>query len=284
MAVTNHRLPANVQPQSYALSLTPDIQSFTFSGHEEISVTIIEPTDRIMLNAAELSISKAQITLSNGNILSVEEVLIDESKETATLVFNQMLHVGPASLSLDFQGVLNDQLRGFYRSHYIDGNGDSRVLLTTQFEPTDARRAFPCWDEPGVKAKFVVTLRIPHDLVAISNMPVDSEIVDSIGVKSVTFVETPTMSTYILAFVVGDMAYVESRTSGGTTMRVWAVKGKEHQDPVYGPPDFGHPITPPGPDGRTYQVDDRHSGCPQAPLKPQIKVWRIDPQEKVWRI
>ncbi|MQG73248.1 MAG: M1 family metallopeptidase [SAR202 cluster bacterium] len=229
MAVTNHRLPANVKPQSYALSLTPDIQSFTFSGHEEISVMVLEPTERIILNAAEIGISKAQITLSNGTILSAGEVLMDEAEETVTLVFNQMLPVGSASLSLDFQGVLNDQLRGFYRSHYIDGNGDSRVLLTTQFEPTDARRAFPCWDEPGVKAKFVVTLRIPQELVAISNMPVDSEIVHSSGVKSVTFVETPTMSTYILAFVVGDMAYVESRTSGGTTMRVWAVKGKEHQ-------------------------------------------------------
>jgi puromycin-sensitive aminopeptidase len=229
MTVANHRLPANVRPQTYALSLTPDIQSFTFSGHEVIRLVVVDSTDRITFNAAELTISKAQITLSNGTVLSPDEVLIQESDETVALVFNQMIPVGPASLFVEFQGVLNDQLRGFYRSRYNDGDGTPRVLLTTQFEPTDARRAFPCWDDPGVKATFQVTLRIPEEFVAISNMPVQAENLEPDGLKSVVFLETPTMSTYILAFVVGDMAFVEGTASGGTTMRVWAIKGKEQQ-------------------------------------------------------
>ena len=148
-------------------------------------------------------------------------------------MFDSEIPTGPATLELTFTGELNDRLRGFYRSHYTDIDGHERYLATTQFEATDARRAFPCWDEPAVKAAFKVTLVVPGDLVAVSNMPVVSEEVapsaSPASLKVVRFSETPVMSTYLLAFVVGDLTSVEQRTDGGTLMRVWTTRGKQEQ-------------------------------------------------------
>ena len=115
----------------------------------------------------------------------------DEDAETVALRFDRPVPVGSASLSVQFTGILNDQLRGFYRSQYTDADGATRYLATTQFEPTDARRAFPCWDEPARKATFQVTLCVRRDLVAVSNMPVESEEDAGDGLKAVRFCRDP---------------------------------------------------------------------------------------------
>ena len=221
------RLPTNVRPIKYRLSLRPDLDAATFQGEETVDVEILEPTIDVVLNASDLQIFSAQIALSDESTLSATSIDIDESRERATLTFDKPLPQGRASLALKFTGILNDQLRGFYRSQYTDAEGRHRFLATTQFEATDARRAFPCWDEPSLKATFEVTLIIPSDLTAISNAHVISEIPNNDSTKSVSFAETPKMSTYLLAFIVGDMASVERETSGGTLVRVWATRGKE---------------------------------------------------------
>ena len=113
--------------------------------------------------------------MPDGTVLQAQDIAHDESAETVALSFDRPVPAGSASLSVEFTGILNDQLRGFYRSQYTDARGATRHLATTQFEPTDARRAFPCWDEPARKATFRVTLRVPHGLVAVSNMPEESE-------------------------------------------------------------------------------------------------------------
>ena len=117
----------------------------------------------------------------------------------------------------------------FYRSRYKDSQGTERYLAATQFESTDARRAFPCWDEPECKATFDVTLVIPEELTAISNMPVISQTPVDQGRSSVSFDTTPVMSTYLLAFIVGDISCIQQESKSGTLMRVWTTKGKEEQ-------------------------------------------------------
>ena len=222
-------LPANVRPSRYTLTLEPDLQSFTFRGRETIEVEVLEPTSTITLNAAELEIQSCSLAASDGAAVTPVETGLDDKADTVTFTFDAEVPTGPTRLDLEFTGELNDRLRGFYRSRYTDLDGEERYLAATQFEATDARRAFPCWDEPSLKATFQVTLTIPSDLVAVSNMPIAEESDAPGGLKRVRFEETPVMSTYLLAIVVGDLKAVEQEAGGGTLVRVWATAGKEEQ-------------------------------------------------------
>ena len=222
-------LPGNVRPSRYILTLTPDFESFTFRGEETVELEVLEPTSSVVMNSTEIEIHSARLTLRDGSALTPAETDLSDEDETVTFRFAEDLPPGPARLDLDFTGQLNDKLRGFYRSRYDDQKGEQRHLATTQFEATDARRAFPCWDEPGLKARFQVTLLIPSEMVAVSNMSVAQDSRESDGLRRVTFAETPVMSTYLLAFVVGDFKSIEQRASGGTLIRVWATAGKEEQ-------------------------------------------------------
>src|SRR5262249_11223327 len=139
---------------------------------------------------------------------------------------------GPAArgrwrLRLTFRGTLNDKLRGFYRSVYKDPSGVSRTMAATQFEATDARRAFPCWDEPSFKAVFAVTLAIDPALTAVSNTAIVSEASEN-GRKVVRFADTIVMSTYLVAFVVGELEATDAIPVSRTPLRVWCVPGKKH--------------------------------------------------------
>ncbi len=224
-----YRLPTNVRPTAYRLTLTPDLESFTFTGEVEIDLQVSVPSGRVLLNAAELEISSARVTDEYGVVIPASGIIADEKRERASLTFPRAIPRGKATLSIEFSGILNDQLRGFYRCQYTDADGVSQNMAATQFEATDARRAFPCWDEPAVKATFQLTLRIPSELAAVSNTMPDSESAGEDGTKEVRFGETPKMSTYLLAFVVGDLACVEDRAPNGTLVRIWATRGKEEQ-------------------------------------------------------
>ena len=224
-----YRLPTNVRPTAYRLTLSPDLENFTFTGQVSIDLEVSEPSGRILLNAAELQISSATVVDSKGGVTSATGILLDEERERATLVFPWAIETGEATLSMEFTGILNDQLRGFYRCSYADPTGVERNMAATQFEATDARRALPCWDEPAIKATFQLTLRIPSELTAVSNTMPMSETPVGDGTKKVSFGPTPKMSTYLLAFVVGDLAAVESRAPNGTLVRIWATRGKEEQ-------------------------------------------------------
>ena len=219
-------LPKNVRPVHYRLTLTPDLAEATFSGEVSIDLEILEPTDTVVLNAIELDIASASLRLADGSECKVE-VTLDNDEETAAFRFGSPLPAGPATLDISFTGELNDKLRGFYRSRYVDASGEERYLATTQFEATDARRAFPCWDEPAMKASFQVTLVVPSDLQAVSNTPVERECEDVGGMRRVEYAKTPVMSTYLLAFVVGDLRSIERRADNGTLIRVWATPGNE---------------------------------------------------------
>ena len=222
-------LPASVKPCRYRLVLRPDLDAFTFSGEETVDVEILAPAARITLNAAELEIGAAALRRDGGAPVLAHSVALDAEAETVTLDFGRVLSPGLAQLDLSFTGVLNDRLVGFYRSEYQTAAGETRYLATTQFEATDARRAFPCWDEPALKAVFDVTLVFADGYQAVSNTPAVAESLPAPGLKSVTFAPTPVMSTYLLAFVVGDLVSVAADAADGTRVGVWTTPGKEAQ-------------------------------------------------------
>ncbi|CAH1757417.1 826_t:CDS:10 [Entrophospora sp. SA101] len=228
-------LPTNVRPTNYNLILTPDLKEFTHKGTEVVNLDINENTNKITLNVIEIEIQSATIeNLSLNTISSQKATDISYDKGTVTLTFQKEIIAGTkAALHIEFTGILNDKMAGFYRSSYVDESGNKRYLVTTQFEATDARRAFPCWDEPAIKATFDITLIVPSELTALSNMNVISEKPLADGKKEVMFAKTPIMSTYLLAFVVGDLAYIEKKTNGvknagnPVQIRVYATRGNE---------------------------------------------------------
>src|SRR3984893_10374108 len=218
-----YRLPANVTPERYDLSLTPDLKAFTFAGHEIVAITVHEATTELVLNALELEIESA-IAERAGKSLTAQ-IDPEPARERVCLRFSETLDSGAWTLRIKYRGILNDKLHGFYRSQYTDRAGKSHTLATTQFEATDARRAFPCWDEPALKAVYKVTLVIDEHLSAFSNAGVESERRVAGSKKEVVFKDTIKMSTYLLAFIVGEFE-ATSPIDAGTPLRVVHVPGK----------------------------------------------------------
>eukprot|EP01112_Ceratiomyxa_fruticulosa_P011130 TRINITY_DN2998_c0_g1_i1.p1 TRINITY_DN2998_c0_g1~~TRINITY_DN2998_c0_g1_i1.p1 ORF type:complete len:855 (-),score=219.95 TRINITY_DN2998_c0_g1_i1:139-2703(-) len=223
-------LPANVKPSVYRVTLEPDLTTFKTKGFELISIDILEPTSTIVLHSKEIEIPSAQVEYEGDNKHHVSSnVSFNKELDTATIHFEHELHKGKATLRIDFVSILNDEMCGFYRSKYFVGEGEQkeeRWMGTTQFEATDARRAFPCWDEPAVKAVFEITLIVPENRLALSNMDPKSEERKG-GKKIITFERSPIMSTYLVAFVVGEFDYVEGHTKEGVRMRVYTPLGKK---------------------------------------------------------
>ena len=220
-------LPEDVTPKRYDITLKPDLEHFTFEGSESVEVEVNAGTRRIVLHATELEIHAATLDRA-GVSREATDIEANEEEETVAFVFGETLEPGPAQLTVEFTGQLNDKMHGFYRSVY-QRDGEQRTMAVTQFEATDARRAFPCWDEPARKAVFAVTLVVPEDRVAVSNMPPSAVETGDDGLKTVRFADTPVMSTYLLAFVVGDFDYVETETKEGVTVRVYTPVGRKEQ-------------------------------------------------------
>ncbi len=223
----DHRLPTTVVPSRYEIRLEPDLEAATFSGEETVTVTVHEAVTEILLNAAELRILAVSARDAGGAVVEGGASL-DDAEERARLAFPSPLLPGQWRLTLRFTGTLNDRLHGFYRSTYRDAAGVAHTLAATQFEATDARRAFPCWDEPASKAVFAVTLVVPERLAAISNTAVVREEPTGDGRRAVTFADSMKMSTYLVAFIVGELEATPPVMVGTTPLRVWCVPGKQH--------------------------------------------------------
>jgi puromycin-sensitive aminopeptidase len=214
-------------PSRYNIQIDSNLDASTFVGQETVEVIVREPSAEIVLNAADLAIRSA--VMEDGTRRLAGAISLDEIAERAYIRFGEPLQPGPWRLSVEFSGVLNDQLRGFYRSTFTDSCGKKTALAVTQFEATDARRAFPCWDEPAFKAIFQLTLVADDGVAAISNTAVAKvgQLPD-VGKRVVTFAPTVRMSTYLLAFVIGPLEPTEAATVNGIPVRVWAVPGKGH--------------------------------------------------------
>jgi len=226
---TKFRLPRDVAAKRYELTLAPDLHSATFTGHERVYLELSVPNDSIVCNAAELQISGATLSPASSSTQPVElEVCIQEDLERVAFKSPVVLQPGAYWLDCEFTGVLNDKLRGFYRSTFRDADGNEQVIATTQCESTDARRAFPCWDEPDRKAVFSVALEVDDGLLAISNGAERHVTELPGGRRRVEFADTIPMSTYLVAFVVGPLEVTEAEDVDGIALRVVHTPGNGH--------------------------------------------------------
>ncbi|CAE7505772.1 Npepps [Symbiodinium sp. CCMP2592] len=215
-----------VLPEEYDLTLEPDLEQFTFDGIVKITCDVHVATDSVSVHAMDLVLSQAVFKPhGSSTVIKADEISTKAKMKTATLGFDEVLPVGKGVLEIKFRGILNDQMAGFYRSQYTDSCGKKRFMATTQFEAIDARRCFPCWDEPARKATFVVTLIYPANLTAISNMPPSRSEVQADGKRRETFMPTPRMSTYLLAFCIGEFEFISASTKGGVLARIFACPG-----------------------------------------------------------
>jgi puromycin-sensitive aminopeptidase len=223
-----YRLPTTVVPERYEIKLAPDLSTARFAGEETVSIQVIEPVRQIVVNAAELEF-QAVFIKGPGGKLAQGNVALDSENEQAAFNFPEILNPGRWELQITFSGILNDKLHGFYRSTYKDPNGQEKTLASTQFESTDARRAFPCWDEPAFKAVFQVTLVVDEKLTAISNArAIRQTPLPGTRKKEVVFADTMKMSTYLVAVIVGEFEGSQPVMVGNAPLRVWAVPGKSH--------------------------------------------------------
>ena len=208
-------LPKNVKPTHYDLTLEPNLETFAYDGRVTIDLDVVHDTTSISLNTLDVAMHETIITSGEHKITS-PQLSYDEDSQTTKIDLGKELPAGTkCQLFSKFSGTLNDKMAGFYRSSYKSADGTDKYMATTQMEPTDARRAFPCFDEPALKASFTVTLIADHHLTCLSNMDIKSESeVDSAMVgrkrKCVTFNRSPLMSTYLLAFIVGELKVIES--------------------------------------------------------------------------
>jgi puromycin-sensitive aminopeptidase len=215
-----HRLPRTVLPRRYGLSLEPDLQAASFTGTVTIACDAVAATDEIALNAKELEIHSVTV-----NSAACGFHLHDA---TERLVIQADVAAGPVDVTITFTGVLNDKLRGWYRSTFRDADGTEHVIATTQMQSTDCRKAFPCFDEPDMKAVFAVDLTVDDGLLAVSNGPETRREPAGNGKVRVWFKDTMPMSTYLVAFIVGPLEATEPQMVNGVPLRIIHVPGKAH--------------------------------------------------------
>lgn len=213
------RLPAGVVPSHYDLTFDVDLRRARFGGTEAIEVSLSEPSRRIVLHAVDVTFD--QVSIVQGTARQRATVTLDATAQTATLAVPRAIPAGPARIEIQYRGVLNDRLRGFYLS-----KANGRRYAVTQLESTDARRAFPSFDEPALKATFTITLIVDAGDTAISNGRLVSDTPGpAAGRHTLRFARTPKMSTYLVALAVGDFACVEG-SSDRIPIRVCATPDK----------------------------------------------------------
>ncbi len=223
----SYRLPRHVEPRHYALAFRIDLEALTFAGEERVRLVVHEATGEIVLNAVDLAIHEAELEAADGARLGAS-VKVQEADERIVVTLDGTAAAGEHTLRLSFSGTIGEKLRGIYRSAFTDEAGAAHVLAATQFEPTDARRAFPCWDEPDRKATFTTTLIVDEGLAAVANSEVTERTELGNGTVQYEFAETMVMSTYLVAFVVGPLEFTDPVDVDGVPLRVACVPGKAH--------------------------------------------------------
>jgi aminopeptidase N len=221
-ATTPGKLPKQVRPETYAIRIAPDLQKLTFTGSATVKLDVQKPATKLVLNALDLAITAAAV---DGKPLDPAAIKLDPKEETLTLTLPAEIPAGDHELLLNFNGKINAQGQGLFFARYQEeGSGAKKTMLGTQFEATDARRMFPCWDEPSFRARFQLTTVVPENFMAVSNMPVERE-EKVAGGKEVRFSMSPSMSSYLVVLVAGELDSIEME-SNGVQLRVVATKGK----------------------------------------------------------
>ena len=220
-------LSNKIFPSKYNISIQPDIEKMSFQGTVSVNINILEPTEEITLHSVDLSLISVEVHISTNEVLAPTVIMPNKAKETVTLKFENSLPKCNAILKIKFSGNIGSNLRGLYLSKY-KSSSQEKTMISTQFEPTDARRMFPCWDEPSYKAIFIIELIIPQHLEGLSNMPVKSIKTNKHAMKHIIFDESPPMSTYILAIVIGELESISHTTEEGTKISIWTTKGNKN--------------------------------------------------------
>ncbi|HTY68514.1 MAG TPA: M1 family metallopeptidase [Alphaproteobacteria bacterium] len=221
---TPGRLPKDVVPVRYAIDLAPDLGAKTFAGEETVELEVRRPTQRVVLNAADLTVAAAELV---DEPRSPAAISTDTASQTVTFTFAQALPAGAHRLHLRFSGRINPYARGLYFADYPTAEGRKR-MMGTQLEPADARRIFPCWDEPAFKASFELSITVPSGFTAVSNMPVARETALDPARKRVSFLPTPRMSSYLVVLVAGELERLTAEADG-VTIGVVTTSGKSAQ-------------------------------------------------------
>jgi aminopeptidase N/puromycin-sensitive aminopeptidase len=214
------RLPENARPENYKLTFTPDLDKATFEGDETIAIRMLKPGSEITLNAVDIDFH--DVTVTNGGTTQKAKVTPEKEKEMIGLSVEKPLAAGPVTVHITYSGILNDEMRGLY----LGKDDHGRKYAASQFEATDARRAFPSFDEPDYKATFDITAVADKGLVAISNQKIVSDTPGPGDKHSVRFATTAKMSSYLAALVMGNFEYIEGE-SDGIPIRVYSTPGKK---------------------------------------------------------
>lgn len=218
-------LPTNVSPLHYDLRVEPNFETFKFDGSVKIELQVNDPkVSNVQLNSVDIDIHSAKIGGHEASQIAYEK---DTQVSSFTFEDGVLSSSDKVVLEIDFTGVLNDNMAGFYRAKYEDKlTGETKYMATTQMEPTDARRAFPCFDEPNLKATYDISLVSDASLTHLSNMDVKSEEKIDGGKKLTKFNTTPKMSSYLVAFIVAELKYVENKDFR-IPVKVYATPGNE---------------------------------------------------------
>jgi len=216
------RLPKNVVPVSYTIAVVPNLKALTLSGRESIVLEVRVATDRIQFNSLNEVLRDVRL---DGK--AVKTVASDDAAQLTTLTLVAPAGVGTHTLSFRYSGKIETQPHGLFLQPYAGPKGVPGALLTTQMEATDARRMFPCWDEPAFRATFTLTATVPAAWATIGNMPVSKRVVHG-GLATTTFAASPKMPSYLVEFTAGELAEI-SAVSDGTQFGVWAVRGVEQE-------------------------------------------------------
>jgi aminopeptidase N len=218
------RLPKNVVPTHYAIDLKPDLATLATSGSEVVEIKVLDASDRLMLNAVEIVVQSASLEGEPGQAATITS---QPKAQTVTLAFPHPLAVGPHKLRIAFTGRINSFGRGLFFVDYPTGRGRKR-MIATELEPADARRVFPCWDEPAFKASFEPSVTVPLNFLALSNMPITRQ--EPVGgiLKRVSFGATPKMSSYLFVLVAGELERLTGE-GNGVAVGVVTVAGKREQ-------------------------------------------------------
>ena len=226
-ATTPGELPKNVVPSHYDIHIEPDLDKFLTHGHETIDLNVRETVTNLELNTHLLKITQASLAPANGTNTQPLQVVPFDDKPIVNLTAAQAVPPGQYRHTLDFTGGLTEEGEGLFYVRY-QSPGGKKLMLATQMEPTDARRMFPCWDEPVFRAEFDLTVILPENFRAYSNMPIERERRLGGRLKEVKFARTPPMASYLVALVAGELEEISGQQDG-TLVRVVTTAGKKEQ-------------------------------------------------------
>jgi len=212
------RLPKNVVPVSYSIAIAPNIAALSLAGRESIVLEVRAATSTIQFNSLNEKLHDVRF---DGK--PVKKTMTNDQAQLTTIALDSPAAVGAHTLSFSYSGKIEEQAQGLFAQTYLDPSGAQRKLLSTQMEATDARRMFPCWDEPAFRATFRLTATVAAAWATVSNMPIAKRVVHG-DLATVTFRKSPKMPSYLIEFSAGDLEQI-SAVLGNTQLGVWAVRG-----------------------------------------------------------